>query len=245
MQARSRLILLGAFTLAVGLIVFFPARVAYHWFAPPSVKISGIQGSVWNGSAREGSARGVYFRDLRWQVRPLQFLSGKFGVAIKANPVPGFLEGNVAIGFGGTLIVTDLVGSLSLESLRQAIGVPGLSGNLSVRLEHLRLENGLPVIAVGNMQVADLVAPIVHRASIGGYKVDFLAQEVGIVASIEDTDGVVDLAGSLRLSDDRHYVFTALLAAKANTPEEIRQQLHFLGSANEHGQYELRLEGQL
>lgn len=245
MPARIRLVLLGVLTLVIGLTIFFPARVAYHWFAPPTLKLGGIEGTVWSGSAREGMANGVYLRDLHWRNRPWQLLSGKLGYAIAANPVSGFVEGNVAISITGSVVVTDFVGSLSLESLQQAIGVPGLRGNLSVRIEQLRLENGLPVVAIGTIEVADLVAPFVHRASIGGYKADFLAQDTGIVASIEDTDGVVDLAGSLVLSNDRSYSFVALIAAKAATPADIRQQLHFLGSANDRGQYELRLEGEL
>jgi hypothetical protein len=35
------------------------------------------------------------------------------------------------------------------------------------------------------------------------------------------------------------------LAPKNNTPANVRQQLQLLGSANERGQYELRLEGEL
>jgi hypothetical protein len=37
----------------------------------------------------------------------------------------------------------------------------------------------------------------------------------------------------------------AQLAAKNNTPANIKQQLQYLGSANERGQHELRLEGKL
>jgi hypothetical protein len=35
------------------------------------------------------------------------------------------------------------------------------------------------------------------------------------------------------------------LTATGDTPAPVRQQLQFLGSANDRGQHELRLEGQL
>ena len=60
-----------------------------------------------------------------------------------------------------------------------------------------------------------------------------------------DTDGIIDLAGSLQISPDRSYQFIAQLAAKADTPASVKQQMQFLGSPNERGQHELRLEGQL
>ena len=65
------------------------------------------------------------------------------------------------------------------------------------------------------------------------------------MASVEDTDAVVDLAGTLEIRPDRNYQFIGLIAPKATTPARLRQQMQFLGTANERGQYELRLEGAL
>ena len=65
------------------------------------------------------------------------------------------------------------------------------------------------------------------------------------MASIEDTDAVIDIAGSVSLAADRTYQFLAQVGPKANTPEDLRRQMTFLGTPNDRGQYELRLEGQL
>ena len=80
---------------------------------------------------------------------------------------------------------------------------------------------------------------------IGGYRAEFFTEDAGIVASVEDTDGVFELAGSLRISSDRSYVFAGQLAPKSETPPSVRQQMRFLGNPNDRGQYPLRLEGQL
>ena len=94
------------------------------------------------------------------------------------------------------------------------------------------------VEAKGELEVSNLVVPLVDRNSIGGYKAEFFTQESGVIASIEDTDGVVDVAGSLNISTDGSYEFFAQLGAKSETPDKLRQQMQFLGN-------ELRLEGQL
>lgn len=242
---RSRLTFAAVITFIVGLIVFFPARIAYHWFVPDGVSISGISGSTWYGSAREASANGIYLRDLRWRIRPVTLLTGKLGYAIGASPASGFVEGNLAISVTGTLSVTDLNGSLPLQSLQRALGIPGLRGNLSVQLSTLIIEDGLPVAADGVVEVANLLAPAVYRASIGGYRAEFSTVDDEVVASVEDTDGVFYIAGDVRVAADRSYGFVALLAPKPNTPRELQDQLRFLGSANDRGQYELRLEGKL
>ena len=62
---------------------------------------------------------------------------------------------------------------------------------------------------------------------------------------IEDTAGVFDLAGSLNIYADGRYEFRGLVAANDRTSDKLRGQLRFLGSPNERGQHEIRLEGSL
>ncbi len=246
MPGWSRLLTAGLITLVLGLLVFFPARVAYRWFAPADlVAISGIDGSVWSGTAREASASGVFVRNMRWRFQPLSLFTGKLAYAIEATPTSGFVEARVAVGITGAVTMQDVKASLPIRALQRAVSMPGLGGEVNLQFERLQLADGLPVTADGTVEVANLVAPLVYRGSIGGYRAEFFTQESGVMASVEDTDGLIDLAGSLEISPDRSYTFIAQLAAKSNTPASVRQQMQFLGSANERGQHELRLEGVL
>ena len=74
---------------------------------------------------------------------------------------------------------------------------------------------------------------------------EFFTDEEAVVASIEDVNGVFDLAGSLTISADRNYQFVGKVAATDKTSAKLRQQLRFLGSPNDRGQHDIRLEGQL
>lgn len=235
----------GLVTLLLGLLIFFPARVAYQWFAPPALSLTGIEGSLWSGSAREGAASGIYARDLKWRVRPLSIFTGELSYIFEASPEGGFVEGTVSLGGDGTITLTDLNAALSLHAFAGTIAPPGVSGNVTANIDRLVLDDGLPLSADGVVEVANLVAPAINRSSIGGYRVEFFTQESGVMASVEDTDGIVDIAGSLQVTTDRNYQFIAQIAPKANTPANVRQQMQFLGSANERGQHTLRLEGQL
>ena len=242
MQSRG-LFLTGIIVLLVGLVVSFPARVAHRWMAPPAVLLSGLNGSVWSGSASEAAVNGVYLRDVRWRAKPLALLTGKLRYAIEASPISGFIDGTAAVGLGGTLTLTGVTGSMPLQALEQALGISGIRGTVNVQLDRLLLSNGFLLAVEGFVEIADLHVPTIDRASIGGYRAEFFTQESGVGASIEDTDGVIDLAGSLQLADDRSYQFIAQLAAKPQAPAGVRRQLQFLGSANDRGQHELRLEG--
>jgi len=245
MQSRTRFIVAGCVTLVAGLIIFFPARVAYQWFAPPIVNLAGISGSVWKGEASHAKSGSVYLQDLSWRIKPLSLFAGKPKYRVEASPGPGFIDGQVALSLSGGITFSDLRGSLPLELLEGPVGIRGLRGTLNLQFERLIIENGIPVAANGDLEVSNLVAPNIHRASIGGYRAEFFTQDTGVIASVEDTDGLIDIAGSLQLSPDRTYQFVAQLAAKNNTPANIKQQLQYLGSANERGQHELRLEGEL
>ncbi|MCG8369298.1 MAG: type II secretion system protein N [Proteobacteria bacterium] len=244
MITRARgLALLALVVLVVALVATFPARVAYRWVSSPLLAMSGIHGTVWNGSAREFSTNGVYLRELTWKIRPLNLLGGKAVYDVSGSPVSGFFDGEASVGIGGRLSLRNLSASVPLAMLEDASNIAGLRGNASVRIERLELVDGRAAALDGNVEVTGLHVPMLSRSSLGGYRAEFFTQQDGIVASIEDTDGVVDLAGSLRLDPDKSYTFLGQVGPKPGTPDELRQQLRYLGSADERGLRELRLEG--
>ena len=245
MQLRGRLITAGVITLLIGLVTAFPARVAYQWFAPPGFSLEGISGSVWYGRAAQARIEGIYLREISWRFRPLGLVSGKLAYAVEAKPVSGFVNTRVFVGVTGAIRFEELQASLPLQPFENLVGMPGLRGTVNLQFDRIVIEDGLPVAANGELAVANLVAPLVHRGSIGGYRAEFFTQNTGVHASVADTDGVLDIAGSFEITADRSYQFLAKLAPKADTPDNLRSQMRFLGTPNDRGQYELRLEGQL
>jgi len=242
---RKSLLLVGLLTFVAAFVALFPARVAYNWFAPPAVQLSGLEGSIWSGSAAEMSAAGLYLRDFKWRLRPLRLLTGKLAASVEASPSSGFVQADIAVGPGGSIALSDVNGSLPLSDFASLARMPGLAGEASVQFEELRIRDGLPVAAKGSLAVADLVAPLVDPASIGGYRAEFFTDDNAVIASVEDVNGVFDLAGSLTISADRNYQFLGKVAATDRTSEKLRRQLGFLGTPNERGQHDIRLEGQL
>jgi len=246
-RSKRGLILTGALVLLLGLAILFPARVALNWFAPAGLRISGVQGSAWHGNAREASVNGVYVRDMKWNVQPLRLLTGALSYRVEATLESGFAESELSIGLGGAISFTDLRAALPLALYARVSGVPNLQGsegNVSLSFERLELVDGFPVAADGVIEVAGLVVPFLYRGSLGGYKAEFFTQDNGITGSFEDTNGVVDLAGSVQINADRSYTLVVPLAAKPETPASLRQLIQYLPK-NERGRHELREEGTL
>jgi len=245
MPRRKFFIAAGLLTFIAGFVALFPARVAYRWFAPDNTQLGGISGSIWSGSAQEMSLAGLYLHDVRWQLRPMKLITARLALSLEASLSSGFVEADVAVSPDGSILVTDLNGSLPLQAVTGLVRIPGLSGNASVQLTELEVRDGLPVAVVGTVAVANLVAPPVDSASIGGYRAEFFTDADGVRASVEDTDAVFDLAGTLKISPDRSYQFIGRIAPTDRTSEKLRQQLRFLGSPDERGQHQIRLEGSL
>lgn len=245
MRSRSRLVLVAVATFLLGVVLLFPARVAYHLLPAGLVAGSGIEGTVWRGHINEVSSNGIYLSNVSWQFRPLRLFSGELAYSMKADVMSGFVTTDVGFGFGGAVYLRELNAAIPAEMLQASLNLPGLSGSIAATFERLSFDGDLPVAADGNVEIINLVSPRVFRGSLGGYKAEFFTQNDGISASVEDTDGIVDLAGSLTVKADRNYQFIGQLAPKANTPANMLRQMDVLGSPNERGQYEIRLEGVL
>lgn len=242
-RSHRGLITVAAITFVIGLVTLFPARVAYHWFAPQGVAVSNISGSLWNGAAGEASINQLYLHDLQWSFKPSPIFSGGFGFHVEAKPVSGFIDAIVIVGLGNSVEIRDLTASMPLEVLGSALQVSGLSGSASLKFDRLEMTEQTLLYAAGTLSVANVSVPLVARAPLGGYKAEFSTQADGIKASVEDTDGVVDLAGTLIIRPDRSYDLTGLVIATPTTPNSVRQQMELLGPANDRGQREIRLGG--
>lgn len=245
MASPKRLILAGIATLVIGLISTFPARVAYQWFAPGELKLGGISGSIWRGAAAQGSAGGVYLTNIKWRFRPLGLLTGKLQFATSSNPASGFFDADIALGAGGSFTLSDVAAAVPLSALADAFPLSGIEGDVSLQFEELVIKGGVPVEATGTINIANLVSRYLAPTPLGDFRAEFQTADDGILGSVEAVSGVLELAGTIRLTQDRNYKFVGQVAAKPNAPLSITQQLQFLGTPNSRGQREFRLEGQL
>lgn len=243
MLRKRGLFLAGLLAALVAVVVLFPARVAYWLASPPHVAISGFSGTVWQGSAREFSTNGVYLRDLEWRMRPLGLLAGNAVYDVSGSPANGFFDSEVTIAAGGDITLRNLSAALPLMMFERAAGIQGLRGQVSLQIERLELVNGRAAALEGSLDVANLLVPVLGNSPLGGYRADFFTQSNGIIASVEDTDGVVDLAGRLEINPDKTYSFLGQIVPKSNTPDTLLQRIRYLPEGDRPGQRELRLDG--
>jgi hypothetical protein len=63
-DSKRALLLVAALTMVAGLLILFPARIAYQWAMPSQIAVSGIHGTVWRGKAEStfATSAGAYDR---------------------------------------------------------------------------------------------------------------------------------------------------------------------------------------
>jgi general secretion pathway protein N len=239
------LILAGIATLVIGLIITFPARVAYKWFALENLKLSGISGSIWHGNATQGSAGGIYLKNVKWNLEPLTLLAGKLEFSINSNPASGFLDVNVALNIDGSVTMSDVAAAVSLSALQDVLPFDRIQGDLTLQFSHLVITDGLPSEATGILNIENLISLYLSPKPLGNFRVEFQTTNDGISASVESISDMLDLTGIITLTVDRNYQFIGQIRTKASTPLSITQQLQFLERPNAHSQREFRIEGKL
>ncbi len=244
-RSMRRLVIAGVVTLILGLIISFPARVAYTWFATPGVSISGITGSVWRGQASEGAVAGIYLTDIRWRFRPLALFRGEAAFGLSAQPISGFVDADIGVGLGGSVRLSNVSAALPIRSLERHVAVSGIDGDIRLQLEQVVLEDGVPVDAAGVVDVANLVIRPLAASALGDYRATLATDGQTIRGIVQDTSGVLEVSGNIELSRDRSYSFIGLIAARPEAPAAVNDQLQYLGSADAEGRRSFRLEGQL
>jgi general secretion pathway protein N len=227
------------------LVVTFPARVAYRWFAPPDLSLSGISGSIWRGSASEGMAGGAYIRDITWRLKPAGLLGGKLAFETTSRPASGSMDTELAVGLDGSLTLSNLAGRVPLDLVHQAFQRAGVSGDLSMQFETLVIRNGLPVEANGTVTVASLFSPALSAGVLGDYRARFETADGVITGAVDDLSGALDVNGTVTILPDRTYSLVGDVASRPGAPPSIEQQLRVLGSPDARGFRQFRFEGQL
>lgn len=243
MTDRKLLPLIGIATFLVATLLMFPARVAYDWFAPDSVRLSGLDGSLWYGQAASGEANGIYFTKLKWAFKPLALITGKVAFQLSIDTNAGTISTSLGIGMGGKVSMSDLQGRLSLDNLSPALRANGIGGVLNIQLQSLVLQDGWPSTVKGRIGIGNLFARGLSPAPLGNFSAEFTTEDGGIIGAITDAGAVFDVSGTVRLGDDRSYSLIGFVAENPQTPAAIKQNLRLLGSPDQNGQRQFRFEG--
>jgi general secretion pathway protein N len=251
-MASSRLSLIALATGAylAFAVATFPASLAARWFAPDTISLAGVEGTVWRGSAAYGGVSGLAVADMRWRLQPLALLTGRLSFTLDTRLADGFVRTGLTVA-GSRISFVDLDLAAIRSVLPSDVAPAELYGNAGVELDVLDLVDGWPVRASGTVRIADLVSspliavPGVTTLAFGSFMARVSPSDGGVVAVVSDEGGPLEVAGSARLEPDRRYRIEARIKPRANAHPVTVQGLQIIDSSPVNGYHLFEREGQL
>lgn len=248
MRRPAFLIAAGAAAFIVFLIAFLPASVLLR-FLPSDVSLSGVEGTVWRGSASTVAVRGQPIGALRWSNRPWRLLMLQLDYAVRYLPEGGEVDMDVTLQGPHRVDISNARGSLPIMALDGLLGPPGWTATAELDVERLLLVDGFPEVAAGSLVLRDLTAPRERGAKIGSFELTLGEGAVGgesISGRLRDLGGgPMQVRATLELKPDRSYLLSGEVAAGPEAGAAIQRTLRFLGPEDSLGRRPFTVEGTL
>ena len=245
LRIQKKQLLISLFALLLMLILQFPAITAINSINKNNLKVNGVNGTVWKGSASEISSNEIYLRQTRWRIVPSELLRGNLTFDISTYPYNGQLKFNLILDLMNNLSATDIKGNFPNDTLEIIAPFLGVSSEIDMNIKSLSLDNKDINQLEGQILLNNLVMKGISNRVLGSYKIDLFERNSEIYGSIDDVSGEVDIAATMSLTLSGKYIIDGAVSAKQNTINQVRTILSFLGTQNENGQRSFRFEGEI
>ena len=245
LRLQKKQVLVSLFALLLMLILQFPAITAINSINKNNLKVNGVNGTVWKGSASEISSNEIYLRQTKWKIVPSELLKGNLTFDISTYPFNGQLKFNLILDLMNNLSATDIKGNFPNDTLEIIAPFLGVSSEIDMNIKSLSLNNKDINQLEGQILLNNLVMKGISNRVLGSYKIDLFERNGEIYGSIDDVSGEVDIAATMSLTLSGKYIIDGAVSAKQNTSNQVRTILSFLGAQNENGQRSFRFEGEI
>lgn len=254
-QARRRsrrpaaLISLGLLGVAVFVIATLPASLVVSRFERFGLQADAVGGTIWSGRAQGLTARGALIGDAQWSLRPLALLRGALAGHAQLVQGDGHVEADFVRSWSGRLDLAHARADFplgGLAALRLPVG-RDWHGRVVADLPRVVVENNWPVSAAGTVQLRELVAPPPRNAALGSFRMAFeqAATSSGLRALVTQTEGPLQLDGTLELGANRSFLLDGRLAPRGVPSRELAALLQALGPPEADGRRPFSVSGTL
>ncbi len=245
------------FLLIVAFVVFVlflvPVQRVWEQVKTPQmeVQLSGLQGTLWQGSADWIEWRETAVQTVDWSFNPWALLRGvweyQVDLSIEGAPVTGYVGASVM----GNLKGRDLHTQARLQELKSLnnnaqLPLPApMQGELQIQLDELVVEQQWPSVLQGRLQLHDF--SLVGFAKLGDWQGRvYNDASQNLIMQFSPTGDLLLGEGTVVLSHDKQWTLTLKVKpAPAAVDSEISVLLSLLGAPDEQGFYNITQRGSL
>lgn len=254
----KRAILSGVFLSSVfvaSAMIHLPAQfIVQHAPLPSQLRIAGVEGTVWQGSAQQVQWQGINYGTLSWQLNPVKMFSGGLEAQVRFGKGSDFSvqgRGTVGVDMSG-FYANQMLASIPVEkllTLMPPLPFPlDLSGPVEINLRSYRYAQPYCDSAQGSLvwntgsvgsPLADLyLGPVIAQFTCQQNRIDVEGEQ----KSKEVESGFVAKVNAI----ERNYQGSGWFKPLAEFPQTLQQQLKWLPEqADNEGKYQFSKQGRL
>lgn len=236
-------------TLSVVVLATFPAAVAWRWWGErvPDLKLQGISGTVWNGTATRVSVRNQMLGRMEWQVPFWALIRGAPSVRVDLSGAGLELNAVVVRQSADALSLSELNAQAEAGWLGPALAIPELEPTGLIITENASLvlsRSGMPqaIDAAIEWRNAGVRGQVVAR--LGTILIQAHGSDGRIQASVVDQgDGEVEIRGTASIDQGSYRSETILVPRVQQGP--VVEALQWVGAPRAGGGRVLIVEGRI
>ncbi|MCK4834304.1 MAG: type II secretion system protein N [Gammaproteobacteria bacterium] len=212
------------------------------------VKIQGVSGSLWNGSAYMVTTDDIQLKKTEWSFSPWKLFTGKIAVDIKTRFLDNHISAEVGTSFIGRFFIEHLSANIAARDIAQLANIPlaQLDGTVSLDIEYAQWKQGELPLASGEIRWVNATITVAETASLGNISIILRESEQQLLnAEIKNQGGDIRITGTAELVPQADYAVDIILAPTATANNNIKRSLGFFAKKQNNGEYTLKKSGPL
>lgn len=251
---RRQLVGYAVFAFAAYLVFLvwtFPAARAFNLadqrggIIPEEIWVSGLEGSVWSGTAAEALVGGVQLRKAGWSFKPWALLLGRLQASFRAQVETGELHGVASVSRHGLQLKKVGAKLPAALAAKYWADLVKLDGTIVVGLDRFSIRDGLIDAVDGRVVWSSARVMEPQQVRLGDLKLEWSTLEDGVQCVLSDGGGPLQAQGTLRLNPEGDYEFKGSFGSRDNSQPTLAQSLRLMGRPDRDGLVAVSLSGQL
>jgi len=251
-KRKITLLSIGTVCFIIFLLMTIPASLGWQ-YVPVQVKkqiqLSGLQGSIWNGTAAASYINGQDTGQLNWQVSPFAFFVGKLGITFKLVGKSGSISGDLMMNetsISASNIKSNMRASFFNVFLAKQLPLPVmLQGKINAELDSLYFERGKQIQLAGSILWHNAELHGVQTIQLGKVTINVDETESGSNIKVTNKDNPLEIKGNITLNNNGHYDINIGLLNRDKSRKDLNDMLNFLGQADSSGRRYFKQKGVL
>lgn len=233
------------------LLVTFPATTAYQIVKDyvPALNLSGIEGTLWSGSASSSQVAGLKLDHLDWRLRILPLFTGhlEFKCSVQGPEISGAMQAGIGLTTSGDPYLKKAEGQALATLISSQISYlqAQATGTLKFSMDYLRFKNNRLSSAIGTVlwREAGLESPF--PVELGTLQFVSRTVDSQIQIAILDQDGPLKIQGDLNLDPEGNYTFKGSTVPRASAAPELVRALRNFGQVDSSGAINFQYSGRI